>query len=299
MLINGEVSALDNYAVDNRTKEIQKYGLKILSVFHEICEENKLRYILDYGTLLGAVRHEGFIPWDDDVDVAMPRKDFEKFKEIASESLPGNMFLQTHETDTNYYLPLAKIRMKDNSFKEKQLAHFDITHGPWIDIFVYDYRFENLQLEEKKLKEFKEKRRFYDYITPNVKSNDAPNQNAMKTAIKKLVISLLKKSQSKKNRGIVMKNLDKRYEALNKVIKNVPIQNKAGELATYSFAVSESNPEQRITLNINDFNHRKLQKFENEAFYIPISYDFILKNRYNNYRELPPLDERQSNHQWI
>ena len=77
----------------NDLKKIQKIELDMLKVFHSICIENKLRYYAVGGTLLGAVRHKGFIPWDDDIDLAMPRTDFEKFIEIAHEVLPANLGL--------------------------------------------------------------------------------------------------------------------------------------------------------------------------------------------------------------
>ena len=84
--------------------------LEILQEIHKICVENNLTYWLEAGTLLGAVRHKGFIPWDDDSDVSMPRADYEKFLKIAQKKLPKDMFLQTQDTDKEYPLPWAKIR---------------------------------------------------------------------------------------------------------------------------------------------------------------------------------------------
>lgn len=151
-----------DYIKDAKTKELQKYGLKILSEFHNICEANNIKYILDYGTLLGAVRHKGFIPWDDDIDVAMTREDFNKFQELASKLLPENMFLQTNESDENYYNTFAKIRIPDNNYIEKAVEHFDHVHGPWIDIFIYDYKYDDENLNRKKQQKYNKRRKFYN-----------------------------------------------------------------------------------------------------------------------------------------
>lgn len=100
------------------TKFIQKESYGILKIFHMICEKEDLKYILDFGTLLGAIRHKGFIPWDDDLDVSMPRKDYEKFLKVASKYLPENMEIQNHKTDPNYLVPFTKIRKTDTAVQE-------------------------------------------------------------------------------------------------------------------------------------------------------------------------------------
>ena len=81
---------------------------RLLRAFSEICEENGLRYFVVGGTLIGAVRHRGFIPWDDDIDVSMPLDDFRKFTELARE-LPGSFALQSEETDPRYPFVFAKL----------------------------------------------------------------------------------------------------------------------------------------------------------------------------------------------
>lgn len=93
------------FSEDKNVAAAQKVMLKILVEIHRICVENDITYWLEAGTLLGAIRHKGFIPWDDDCDVSMPRKDYERFLQIAQEKLPETMFLQTKETDKEYPLP--------------------------------------------------------------------------------------------------------------------------------------------------------------------------------------------------
>ena len=86
---------------DTLLKDIHNKQLNILLVFDKICRENGFKYSLSSGTLLGAVRHKGFIPWDDDVDVVMPREDYEQFISVANKILPEGYFLEHFKTNKN------------------------------------------------------------------------------------------------------------------------------------------------------------------------------------------------------
>ncbi len=119
-------------------QQLHEIELEILLEFRRICEKHNLTYYLVAGTLLGAVRHKGFIPWDDDVDVAMPRKDFEYFCSICDSELQSNYFLQTKKTDKAYFLEFAKIRKNGTHVFEPRLEHLNIHKGIYIDIFAID-----------------------------------------------------------------------------------------------------------------------------------------------------------------
>ena len=111
--------------------------LDMLERFDRFCSENNLCYFLDSGTALGAVRHSGFIPWDDDVDVAMPREDYDRLLALGSAALPENLFLQTYETDPYYMYPFGKIRLGNTFFPDKYCDRLKY-QGIYIDIFPYD-----------------------------------------------------------------------------------------------------------------------------------------------------------------
>ena len=118
---------------------LRKMQLRIVDILVEIdriCRKHNIQYWIDFGTLLGAVRHGGFIPWDDDVDVAMPTEDYHRFLEIAPNELSDPFFLQTKKTDPSYTFPLNKVRDK-NSFFITQHEDFtkDYQKGLYIDLF--------------------------------------------------------------------------------------------------------------------------------------------------------------------
>lgn len=119
----------------NRIKDVEK---QILCKYIEICEKYHLRYFVAFGTLLGTVRHKGFIPWDDDIDVGMPREDYERFLQIAQKECGEEYFLQTVETDPEYHLYFAKLRMNHTRFVENSLQKAGSVTGFYIDIFPYD-----------------------------------------------------------------------------------------------------------------------------------------------------------------
>jgi len=118
-------------------RPLQLRILRILLAVQKVCEEHNLRYFIIAGTLLGAVRHKGFIPWDDDLDIAMPRRDYDLLSKHASEWLPSPYELVSFETDPeNYPLPFAKIQDASTTLIERM--HLKYLGGIYIDLFPLD-----------------------------------------------------------------------------------------------------------------------------------------------------------------
>ena len=116
--------------------ELQQELLKILKWFHGFCVENNLRYYADGGTMLGAVRHKGFIPWDDDVDVCMPREDYNKLISLSA-SLPKPYVLETPQSEAKDFLyAFSKIYNTDTTLIEK--GKKNIKRGIYLDVFPLD-----------------------------------------------------------------------------------------------------------------------------------------------------------------
>lgn len=118
--------------------DLQKAEFELLKIFIEICEKCGLKYYMVCGSALGAVKYSGFIPWDDDIDVALPRYDYDKFCEVAAHYLPSNIFLQNFHTDPQFPHVFSKLRNSDTTFIEKDTSHLNINHGVYIDVFPLD-----------------------------------------------------------------------------------------------------------------------------------------------------------------
>ena len=121
-------------------KVTQQNLLDLMITLDGICRKENISYSLHGGTLLGAVRENGFIPWDDDMDIGMLRADYEKFLNVAKEKLNKKYFLQTWDTDEKFALPFAKIRLNGTKYIEHNSKNVDIHNGIYIDIFPYDNR---------------------------------------------------------------------------------------------------------------------------------------------------------------
>lgn len=115
-------------------KDLQNVELEILLEVDRICKKNNIKYFLVSGTLLGAIRHKGFIPWDDDIDVCMSLKDYKKFCKVSKKELDSDFFLQNYETDYTNRWP-AKMRKNNTTAIEKGFENSIIHQGIWIDIF--------------------------------------------------------------------------------------------------------------------------------------------------------------------
>ena len=120
--------------------EVQKQELEIIVLFDALCKKHDLKYFLAYGTLLGAVRHEGFIPWDDDIDVGMIRSEYERFEKlyVESEHIEEGFILQSRTVFKHKAEEIARIRNTNISVRENQPKTQKGNKGPWIDIIPFD-----------------------------------------------------------------------------------------------------------------------------------------------------------------
>ena len=117
-------------------KKLQQLILLIAKEIARICDKYNIDYYLDGGSMLGAVRHKGFIPWDDDFDIAMKRSDFERFLQVCEKELDKNKyFLQTEWSEKNYCFSFAKVQLIGTHFIEEFSKDADVKHGIFADIF--------------------------------------------------------------------------------------------------------------------------------------------------------------------
>ena len=122
-------------------KEIEKLKeveFELLCEFDRVCRKNNLTYFLFGGSLLGAVRHGGFIPWDDDIDVVMPREDLNKLEKISHKVFDNKYFFQSSETEKGYPLMVAKLRKNGTIFEELAMTETQSHKGIFIDVFPLD-----------------------------------------------------------------------------------------------------------------------------------------------------------------
>ena len=144
----------DTALLDGRLRQAQLKMLAMLKVVDSICLKHGLDYWLDAGTLLGAVRHQGFIPWDDDVDIAMPRSSYEKFLRLAPTEIPESMWLQTIHSDPGYFNMATPLKIRDRSsrlIEKHEKGDEPYVQGIFIDVFVYD----RMPVDPKQRKRYK------------------------------------------------------------------------------------------------------------------------------------------------
>ena len=129
-----------DYLISSKMKAIWKVELDILEEILRICKKFDLKVMMAGGTILGAIRHKGFIPWDDDIDVMMPRKDYDVFLEVAQAELPPFLFLRTGLSDRGFFSPIAKVvDSRTSALEDRYVDYGIVSHlGIFVDIFPID-----------------------------------------------------------------------------------------------------------------------------------------------------------------
>lgn len=168
--------------------EVKLVEMNIFRHFIRFCSENKLRWTVDSGTLIGAIRHEGFIPWDDDIDITMPRPDYDRFIELAEKKKIGEHLSLVHSRESGATNAFAKI-IDDRTLSVMPLRYKKYDSALWIDVFPVDGRPDSEKEFDKALKQLDilGKARAYSYTKSKKK-----NRNPVKAVLKKLYVTAVK-----------------------------------------------------------------------------------------------------------
>lgn len=253
-----------------KVENIQKEELKILCQFRDYCNNHGLRYYLEGGTLIGAIRHKGFIPWDDDIDTIMPRQDYERLIQLVKEEPIGDdLEVITRDSGKKFRYPYAKICnertiIAENGKKEE--------NGIFIDVFPIDgasNKPKNISIRYKYMDMLKVLENYAWMTEEDVKSL----------------------SKHKKLRWKICRKIG--AEFFRKVLDKIFLKYKCGS-TKYVSQICWS------TIMVNDETSSYLKQiqveFEGESFMAPSCYHERLTSMYGNYMQLPPEKERNAKH---
>ena len=255
----------NDFLVTTERKKIWMILLDMLIEIDRVCKKNNIKYTLGFGSILGAVRHKGFIPWDDDIDICMPRDDYERFLNLQSE-FQYPYFLQTPYSDKNSAYSWAKLRNASTTMVSRHFAYQEMNHGILIDIFPYDKWDPS---DDKS----------YDII----KYLALENSTFMRLTNPNLDESGKKRVQSWA--GIDSINV---YETIQKIAQK---HNKIDTIFV-AVAVCTIYEFNKMLFYKEDFDDIINMEFEGFLFPVPKGYDRMLKNVYGDYMEFPPVDKR-------
>lgn len=261
--------------------EYKEEAKKALAALHDICVRNDIRYFAAYGTMLGAVRHKGFIPWDDDIDICMTRDDYEKLCEVMAKET-GDYYILSEDTSKYYYFYFSRFCSRTATLKLKGIIDFEGL-GPFVDIFILDKTSEN----------------------PAERAAHNREVLALNQKIKYAVPIRYYHSLKPKRRIKMILNLPKRIDAglihgFDRIKKQrretiLRYRNSDSKLYTTSY-----DPIQEKCLYYqNEIDDLILVPFEDLEVYIPAAYDTLLTRRYGDYMQLPPEDQRITHHHFV
>jgi lipopolysaccharide cholinephosphotransferase len=267
------------YTVSKKQKAVWNVELDLLSKFIEVCKKYDIKYCAYCGTMLGAVRHKGFIPWDDDVDIAMTRENFEKFCAIADKVFMEPYFLQTGYNDSEFFLGYARLRNSNTTGLITYNISEDYNNGIYIDIFVLDA----MTSDKRKLTQQVKSLNRIRWIVDTFNEKKIKKTRGFKFFIKKVLSLIL--------------NINGHDYWLNKYKKEI---SKYNETENVLSLMTHAENLRNVYWTKKEYLEDLIEMpFETLQVPVPKRYDEILTNFYGNYMEYPPMDERGEWHNGI
>jgi lipopolysaccharide cholinephosphotransferase len=243
-------------------QELRQIQIGILDEVHSFCEEHGLRYFLSSGTLIGAVRHQGYIPWDDDIDIYMPRQDYEQFLQHYHDD-KGFYRIINPQKEPHYYYTFAKVVDLRTRMMEKETEGYEI--GVFMDVFPVDYVTDNLQERERV---FKLKKLLY-----KIRRCKISKSNPLHSKIGYLVYKywpMTVKQIEQKIRNLIV---------LEKPTNTVCNMTEAGPAIKGCFPATD------IVSTVDIL-------FEGKMYKTMVGYKDYLEHTYGDYMTLPPIEQR-------
>jgi lipopolysaccharide cholinephosphotransferase len=258
-------------------KEIQDVALDILKKVAAICEENDFRYLLMYGTLIGAIRHKGFIPWDDDLDIMMPRPDYDRFLEYMKTHEIPNLKILNPDTSDKY--PYMITRVSDDRYE--MIADNEIDYGA--GVFIDIYPFDGLGTDKKKSIKFGLKG---DRISSFC--YQASRKSFQKETTTSKIKYMMKLPVYHVSKAFGYKFFQKKLE---KLVGKHPYDKSeyVGCVVWLSGGIKD-------IFKRSWFDDYIMAPYEDSEFRIPKKYDRILRHIYGDYMQLPPESDRVGHH---
>ena len=260
--------------------ELQQKELELFKAFVRVCEKHHLRYFLVGGSALGAIRHKGFIPWDDDIDVGMPREDYDKFMTLQHEYDGTPYFIQNFKTDPCYIYNYGKLRDSSTTYIEYIYKNHRINHGVWVDIFPIDGFSKVVKPREKFAKKVRHIwfQVYLSYI--GALRRKVRKETWFKDILLNIVAGLF----------YIFDIAHYRNKKVERYVRKIPLDESVMAGNYFGFNMK------REAMDSNLFKEFIKVPFEDTEAVVLKDYDTYLRNLYGDYMTPPPEDKQIGHH---